>query len=371
MQRTLPPPLASIPPDIATAGDYARYARERMTASAWEYLDGAAADELTLAENLAAFKRVGLRQSVLADLSNASTQVEILGQRFEYPIMLAPVAWHKLAHPDGELATVLGASAMRAGMVLSTQSSTDLAEVASASHTTLWFQLYLQADRDLTLDLLRRVETAGYRALVLTVDAPVNGIRNREQRVRFALPDGVESVNLRGMQASAHVAQAGANTLFGSRLLKLAPRWTDLEWLVAHSRLPVLVKGVGTAHDALLALDRGAAGLIVSNHGGRTLDTLPATLDILPEIAAAVKQRAPILLDGGIRRGSDVFKAIALGATSTLIGRPYMHALAAAGATGVAHVLHILRSELEVTMALAGRPTLADIDATALWMRTP
>lgn len=366
MQDAPLPPLTAIPPDIASVADYARYARERITASAWEYIEGGAADEITLADNLAAFRRVGLRQSVLADLSGARTDVEILGQRFDYPIMLAPVAWHKLAHPDGELATVLGASAMRAGMVLSTQSSTELTAVAAASQTTLWFQLYLQADRDFTLHLVRKAEESGYRAIVLTADAPVNGIRNREQRARFALPGGVESVNLRGMQTPAHVAQAGVNTLFGSQLLQHAPGWKDLEWLAGHSRLPVLVKGIGTAEDALRALDHGAAGLIVSNHGGRTLDTLPATLDVLPEIAAAVQQRAPILLDGGIRRGSDVFKAIALGATSTLIGRPYIHALAAAGATGVAHVLHLLRSELEVTMALAGRATLADIDASAL-----
>src|SRR5690606_30567964 len=195
-----------------------------------------------------------------------------------------------------------------------------------------------------------------------TVDAPVSGVRNREQRARFSLPAGVESVNLRGMQAPSAVAEPGRQSLFGSALLKHAPSWKDLDWLVSHSTLPVLLKGVGTAEDALRALDHGAAGIIVSNHGGRTLDSLPATLDVLPEIAAAVAGRAPILLDGGIRRGSDIFKALALGATSTLIGRPYIHALATAGAAGVAHVLHLLRSELEITMALTGRPRIADID---------
>ncbi|KAA0911739.1 alpha-hydroxy acid oxidase [Pusillimonas sp. ANT_WB101] len=361
------PPLAHIPADITAVADYAAYARERMTPSAWAYLDGAAADGITCTENLAAFQRLRLQQRVLTDMVGATTQFTLLGQRFNYPIFLAPVAYHKLAHAGAEIATMHAASAMGAGMIVSAQASTKLEDIASTAQAPLWFQLYIQPDRDFTLQLVRRAEAAGYQALVLTVDAPVNGVRNQEQRAGFALPPGVEAVNLCGSPVPAHTARPGTSPVFGSKLLAGAPTWKDVQWLVQHTRLPVLLKGITHPDDALSGLDHGAEGIIVSNHGGRTLDTLPATIDMLPGIVRAVNGRAPVLLDGGIRRGSDVFKALALGASAVLVGRPYIYALAAAGAPGVAHVLHILRTELEVTMALAGTPTLADIDHRALF----
>jgi 4-hydroxymandelate oxidase len=362
------PPLDQIPSEIAAAADYESYARERMTPSAWAYISGGAADELTLAGNIAAFQQLRLRPKVLADLAQASTQVQLFGHTFDHPIMLAPVAYQKLAHPQGELAAALGASAMGAGMVVSTQASTTLEDIAATAQSPLWFQLYIQRDRGFTLSLLRRAEAAGCRALVLTVDAPVNGVRNRERRADFTLPTGVEAINLRGMMAEPQTAHAGASGgLFGGSLLAGLPTWKDLEWLAGLTHLPVLVKGIMTAEDGLKALDCGAAGIIVSNHGGRSLDTLPAAIDALPEVAQAIGGQAPILLDGGIRRGTDVFKALALGASATLIGRPYLYGLAAAGATGVAHVLHMVRTELEIAMTLTGRPTLKDIDASALW----
>ena len=361
------PPLVQIPAQIAAVADYDVFARERMSAAAWAYISGGAADELTIAENSTAFGRLRLRQRVLADLGGASTRLELFGDTFEYPIFLAPVAYQKLAHPQGELATALAASAMRAGMVVSTQASVSLEDIAATASTPLWFQLYIQPDRGFTQDLVRRAELAGYRALVLTVDAPVNGVRNREQRAGFRLPTGIDAVNLRGIQAlPEQTAQAGGSALFGGALLANAPTWKDVKWLIGLTKLPVLLKGITTAEDAQHAIDCGAAGVIVSNHGGRTLDTLPATIDILPEVAKAVNRRVPILLDGGIQRGTDIFKALALGATATLIGRPYVYGLAAAGAPGVAHVLHMLRTELEIAMALTGRPTLADIDPSAL-----
>lgn len=364
------PPLAQIPPQIAAVSDYEPFARERMTEAAWAYIQGASADEQTDADNRAAFGRIRLRQRVLADLKNASTQLELFGRQWNYPIMLAPVAYQKLAHQQGEQATVLAASAMKAGLVVSTQATVSLEELAAAATAPLWFQLYIQPDREFTEQLVRRAEAAGYQALVLTVDAPVNGVRNREQRVQFALPPGMDAVNLLGMKPQpAHTAQAGSSPLFGSDLLKGAPGWNDLQWLTGLTHLPVLVKGVTDPDDARRALDHGAAGVIVSNHGGRTLDGLPATIEALPGVARAVAGRAPVLLDGGIRRGSDVFKALALGAQAVLVGRPYVHALAAAGAGGVVHVLHMLRTELEITMALAGTATLADIDRSALWER--
>lgn len=366
------PPLAQIPAQIAAPSDYEAFARERMSIGAWAYINGGAADELTAAENSAAFSRLRLRQQVLADLRNASTELELLGDTFDYPIFLAPIAYQKLAHPQGELLTALGASAMRAGMVVSTQASTSLEDIATAASAPLWFQLYIQPDRSFTENLVRRAEQAGYRALVLTVDAPVNGVRNHEQRAGFRLPAEVDAVNLYGMRAvPEHTAQAGGSALFGSPLLASAPTWKDVEWLVGLTRLPVVLKGITNAEDAQRAIEFGAAGIIVSNHGGRTLDTMPATIDALPAVAKAVNRRIPILLDGGIRRGTDIFKALALGATATLIGRPYIYGLAAAGAPGVAHVLHMLRTELEITMALTGRPTLNDIDASALCSSSP
>ncbi|MCY1343919.1 4-hydroxymandelate oxidase [compost metagenome] len=362
------PKLQQIPAEIAAVADYEPFARERMTPQAWAYLAGGAADELTLADNLAAFQRVRLLNRVLEDLKGGHTRLQLCGLDLDYPILLAPVAYQKLAHPDGELASVLGASAMGAAMVVSTQASVSLEAIAQAAQTPLWFQLYIQPDRGFTRELVQRAEAAGYRALVVTVDAPVNGMRNREQRSGFALPDGVEAINLKGMRSlPPSVAQPGASPLFGSPLLEHAPTWKDLEWLQSLTRLPVLVKGVMNPRDAARAVEQGVAGIVVSNHGGRTLDGMPATLDALPAVVRAVEGKVPVLLDGGIRRGTDVFKALALGANAVMIGRPYVHGLATAGASGVAHVLHLLRTELEVAMALAGCPDLRAIDASLIW----
>ncbi len=362
------PPLARIPSHVVALADYEPLAQERMSESSWAWLSGGGADELTLQDNLAAFRRLRLQSRVLADLKGGHTRLDLLGQTLDYPILLAPVAYHRLAHPDGEIATVTGASALKAGMVVSTQASTSLEDIARAAATPLWFQLYIQPDRAFTQELVQRAEAAGYGALVLTVDAPVNGLRNREQRAGFVLPPGVEAVNLRGMGTQApRVAVPGESPIFGSQFMAGAPGWEDVAWLRSITRLPVLLKGVLSPRDAMQAVELGVAGLVVSNHGGRTLDSLPASIDALPAIAAAVGDRLPILLDGGIRRGTDVLKALALGATAVMVGRPYMHGLAAAGAVGVAHVLHILRTELEVAMALTGCTTLADIRRDVLF----
>ncbi len=359
------PTLQQIPASIAAVADYEPFARERMSEQAWAYMAGGAADELTLRDNCAAFRRLRLRSRALQELSGGHTRLELFGQRFEQPILLAPVAYQKLVHPDGELATVLAASAVRAGMVVSTQASVALEEIARSAQTPLWFQLYVQPDREFTRELVQRAEAAGYQALVVTVDAPVNGLRNREQRAGFALPAGVEAVNLRGMRTLPPVTnRIGDGVLLGGPLLDAAPTWRDLAWLRALTRLPVLVKGVMHPEDARRAVAEGIDGIIVSNHGGRTLDTQPATIEVLEEIARVVEGRVPLLLDGGIRRGTDVFKALALGARAVLVGRPYIFGLAAAGAPGVCHVVQLLRAELEVAMALTGCRTLADIGPT-------
>lgn len=361
-----PAPLARIPAQIACVADYEAHARERIEPSAWAYLNGGAGDELTLRGNRDAFERITLRNRVLTDLSGGDTGVTLFGDRFDFPILLAPVAHQKLAHPDGELASVLGASAMRAGFVLSTESNTSLDDVARTTRVPWWFQLYIQHDRDFTQELVRRAETAGARALVVTVDAPVNGMRNREQRAGFALPTGIGAVNLQGLPAPPPLTIAPGQSLFSMPALANAANWGDIERLRGTTRLPMLLKGITHPDDARRAIDAGVDGIIVSNHGGRVLDTQIATIDALPAVAEAVDRRLPLLLDGGIRRGSDVFKAIALGADAVLVGRPYVHALATAGASGVAHVLHLLRVELEMTMALCGCRNLAAIDRSAL-----
>ncbi|HWM82888.1 MAG TPA: alpha-hydroxy acid oxidase [Pseudolabrys sp.] len=362
-------PLTQIPAEIASVSDYEALAQPRMTSQAWAYLAGGDADERTLAENAAAFARLLLRTRVLRNLDGGTTQLDLFGHRLTSPLILAPIAFQKLAHPDGELATVLGAGAAQTAMTVSTQASVSLEAIAQAAAAPLWFQLYIQPDRAFTETLVRRAEAAGYRALVVTVDAPVSGIRNREQRAGFALPPGIEAVNLRGMAPpppSALPAMPGGQILLGGPLLAAAPTWRDLAWLRGITRLPILLKGVMCADDAATAVAEGVDGIVVSNHGGRTLDTQPATVTVLPEIVHAAGGRVPVLLDGGIRRGTDILKALALGARAVLIGRPYMHGLAAAGAPGVCHVLRLLRAEFEVAMALTGCRALADIDAALL-----
>jgi len=366
------PKLQQIPASVASVADYEPLARERMTEQAWAYVTGGAADEWTLRENGAAFQRLLLRTRALRDLSRGSTRLELFGQTFRFPILLAPVAHQKLVHPDGELATAVAASAVQAGMIVSTQASVPLEEIARHATAPLWFQLYIQPDRDFTRELMKRAEAAGYKALVVTVDAPVTGARNREQRAGFALPAHAEAVNLRGMRPPPPAQQGNepaGEMLLSGPLLAAAPTWRDLEWLRSLTSLPILIKGVMTAEDAERAIAEGIEGIVVSNHGGRTLDSQPATIDVLPEIAAAVGGRIPLLIDGGIRRGTDILKALALGADAVLIGRPYIYGLAAAGATGVCHVINLLRAELEIALALTGCPDLEAVDASLV--RTP
>lgn len=363
---TLLPPLTQIPPQIAAVADYEAFARERVAESAWAYLTGGAADEITLRANREAFDRLRLQSRALVDFSGGGhTRVTLCGQDFAYPILLAPVAYQQLAHTDGERATALGAAAAKAGFIVSTHASTTLEDIAQVADGPLWFQLYVQPDRGITRELVQRAEAAGYRALVVTVDAPVGGVRNREQRAQFRLPTGVAAVNTPGQ---AVVARGLDDQALCGGLLAAQPTWRDLEWLQSLTSLPTIVKGVMSPDDARRAAEQGVAGLVVSNHGGRTLDTQPAAIEALPRIAEAAGDRMTLLLDGGIRRGTDVLKALALGASAVLVGRPYIWGLAAAGAVGVAHVLSILRTEFEIAMALTGRATVAEIDRSVLWL---
>lgn len=355
-----------IPSHVVSLHDYAEQMPSVVSAAVAAYIDGAGADGITRDANRAAWDAMRLEGRVLADLREAETRLTLFGTALDHPLILAPVAFHDLVHPEGEHATALGAAATGTLMTVSTQSGRTLEEIASRSQGRLWFQLYMQPRREDTLRLVRRAEDAGYLALVVTVDAPVNGVRNMEARAGFHLPPGLRAANLDGMARPSVRAEPGrAPTFLG--LMDAAPRWEDIVWLRGQTRLPMLLKGIMSPHDARRAVEAGADGVIVSNHGGRALDTLPATAAALPRVAAETAGRVPVLCDGGIRRGTDVLKALALGATAVMVGRPQIHALAVAGAAGVAHMLTLLRAELEVAMALTGRKTLGDIDASVIW----
>ena len=364
-QRPHAPPLRGSPanPLPATLADHAERARQTLAPDVLAYFDGGAADEITLRENEQGWQRLRLCTRVLRPLAGGHTRVSLLGRTLAHPILVAPMAYQRLAHPHGELATALACAAQGAGLVLSTQATAPLEEVArltldEAGRGPLWFQLYLLPDRDFMRGLVQRAEAAGYEALVLTVDAPVQGVRDRERRSGHRRPAQFQAVNLIGRKLPPRMdLQAGQSALFDD-LLVHAPTWEDVAWLRSITRLPVLLKGITHPDDARLALEHGAAGVIVSNHGGRTLDTQPPTAELLPAVVQAIGGRMPVLVDGGIRRGTDVLKAMALGASAVLVGRPVIHGLANAGAQGVAHVLRLLRDELEIAMALSGCRTL-------------
>ena len=362
--RAVPLSVEQIPAGVVTLADHEAHARTRLDENAWAYFSGGAGNESTLRANCSAWNERLLYPRVLQPLAGGHTRIELLGRALAHPVFLAPVAYQRMAHAGGELASAYAAAALGAGMVLSTQASVTLEAVAQAigadpNRGPLWFQLYIQPDRGFTRELAQRAERAGYEALVLTVDAPASGARDRERRANFQLPAHVSAVNLAGMAAPAQrTLQPGQSALFDN-LLASAPTWNDVAWLQSITRLPVLLKGVLHPDDARQAAALGVGGVIVSNHGGRTLDTSPATAAVLPRIVQAVAGELPVLVDGGIRRGTDILKAIALGASAVLVGRPYIHGLANAGALGVAHVLRLLRDELEIAMALCGCRTLA------------
>lgn len=366
------PELITVAPHLLTLADHERQACQDLDANALAYFSGGAGDEITLQANQDAWRQLQLYPRVLRSVVGGHTRVSLLGRVLAHPVLLAPVAFQRMAHADGELATAFAAAMQGAGLVLSTQASMPLDTIAEAylaqpQRGPLWFQLYLQHDRAFTQALIRRAEDAGYEALVLTVDAPCSGARDRERRAGFILPAGVSAVNLQGLSPlPGRPLAAGQSALFDS-LMTAAPTWDDIAWLRSVTRLPLILKGILHEDDARLAQQAGAAGIIVSNHGGRTLDTVPATALVLPRIRAAVGPEFMVLADGGIRRGTDVLKAIALGADAVLVGRPLIYGLRNAGAMGVAHVVRLLRDELEIAMALSGCATLAEATPALLF----
>lgn len=343
--------------DVVCLADLAPLARGVMTPMAFEYVSGGAGDENSLAWNTEAFTRLRLRPRVLVDVATLDTSVKLFADTLPLPLLLAPAAYHRLYHPDGELATACGAANAGVPYIVSTCTTTPLEDIARAApHGVRWLQVYVHADRARTRDLVQTAEATGIRALCLTVDTPVAGTRNREQRTAFNLPPTCVTPYMR------HAASADSpGTPF------VAITWRDVEWLRAETRLPVLLKGVLTGADAKLAVDNGVAGVVVSNHGARNLDTVPAAIDALPEVVDAVAGRLPVLLDGGVRRGTDIVKAMALGAVAAMIGRPYLYGLALGGTAGVEHVVRILRTELENALMLLGRPTVTKLDRTIFW----
>ena len=317
--------------------------------------------------NREAFERIALLPRVLVDVGERETSVELLGRRHALPLLVAPMAFAKLAHPSGEAAIARAAGEAGVTVTLSTLATTSIEEVAAAASAPLWFQLYVFRDRAVTRSLVERAEAAGYEALVLTVDAPVLGRRERDARNRFVLPDGLFAENLVSEEQRSLPAGEGSGLeAFFNSQLDASLTWADVDWLRSITRLPVLVKGVLRADDAKLAVEHGAAGVIVSNHGGRQLDTALAAIDALPAVAAAVDGRVALLMDGGVRRGTDILKALARGADAVLVGRPLLWGLAVDGEAGAAAVLRILREEFELAMALCGCASVDAIDGTLL-----
>ncbi len=368
-ESPVPTPPAAEPLNL---DEYEAAARAVLPPMVYDYYAGGADDELTLRLNRAAYEALLLRPRVLIDVSRIDTRTELLGERLRSPVLLAPTAFQRLAHPDGERAAARAAGAAGTVMISSTLSTTTLEDIAAAATGPLWMQVYVFRDRGLTRRFVERAVKAGYRALCLTVTFPVAGNRERDARNGFTLPPGLDMANFRGHE-QAHLPGTPGSGLatYVAQQFDPAMTWEAVDWLRSEYNLPVLLKGIVTPEDARLAVEHGAAGIIVSNHGGRQLDSAEPTIVALPRVVDAVDGRIPVLVDGGIRRGTDIVKALALGAHAVLIGRPYLWGLALGGQAGVERVLGILHAELERAMTLVGRPALADIDRTLLGGKVP
>ena len=355
--------LDFIPNDLVSLKDYERYAKERMDLNSIAYVCSGAGDEITYKRNEKAFENIYLETATLEDLKGANTKIELFGQSYENPIFLAPVAYQKLVDERGEIATVQGANAMNSCMCVSSFSSCTLEDITSYSNSPLWFQLYIQPNMQVNLELIKKVEKLGFKALIITIDAPISGLRNSEQRAGFYLPNGISAINIENLNPIQTTNDF--ENIFD--ITPYLPTWKDIEFIKNNTNLPVILKGITSVSYAKKAIELGIDGIVVSNHGGRTIDNQPASIEILPKIAKAVNGKIPILFDGGIRRGTDIIKAIALGASAVMIGRPIMYGLATAGALGVAHTLKILKEELEVSMIFTGCKDISSINEDTIF----
>jgi 4-hydroxymandelate oxidase len=324
-------------------------AHTKISPGAWERIAGGAADEITLKWNREAYDHIRLKPRVLVDVSKLDTRVRLFGAELPFPIVLAPTGGQGLIMPQGDLVAVRGAGAANATYVISSSAGMKIEDIAKAATGPTWFLLYVQKDRGFTRDLVQRAEDIGCRAICVTVDSPTFALRNREQRASGGLPT------------------RQLPNLPSPNYLDPSLTWKDIEWLHGFARRPVVLKGILNPDDAAIAVKTGVAGIIVSNHGARNLDTVPATIDALPLVAEKVAGRVPVLVDGGIRRGTDILKALALGAAAVQIGRPYLWGMGVAGEAGITRVVEILRKEFEFAMALTGRPTIASIDRSVIW----
>lgn len=347
--------------------DYRPIAEALLPENTWNYVEGGAGDEHSLGWNEQSWQDFRLWPRTLVDVSTIDTALTLLGSTLAHPIALAPTAAHSLYHPAAEQETLAGAGAGEALAVMSTLGSTAVGDLGRAATGPWWFQLYVQADRDFTADLVRRAAIAGATAIVLTVDTPLLGARDRDRRGGGHTVDAMSPPNVAPAQDQV-AADAPLHQRVYNPFLDPSLTWDTLSWLVEISSLPVLTKGVVRPDDARRAVDCGAAGIVVSNHGGRNLDTTVATAQALPGVVEAVAGQTPVLVDGGIRRGTDIAKALCLGADAVLVGRPAIWALAAGGADGVTHMLDILRSELLMAMGLLGAPTLQDLTRDLLYV---
>ncbi|MEP7346447.1 MAG: alpha-hydroxy acid oxidase [Gemmatimonadaceae bacterium] len=335
-----------------------------MQLAAWEYIAGGANDEVTVADNRRAWERIAIQYRTMVDVSERTLATTVLGAPVAFPVLIAPTAMQKLAHPDGECATARAAELARTVMIVSTTATTSLEDVRASAGGTQWFQVYIYKDRGITSELLQRAKAVGYQAVVLTVDSPLIGRRERDIRTAFSLPPHLNipnAVRAGGGNVPNATKQDSGLELHFRGLHDPAVTHRDIGWIRDAVGLPVVVKGIVRRDDALRALDSGASAVIVSNHGGRQLDTSVTTAKALPGIVDALDGRGEVYVDGGIRRGSDVLKALAMGARAVLIGRPVLWGLAVGGEQGVHDVLHLLYHEVDLAMALAGCRTVADI----------
>ena len=347
---------------LLNISDYARAAREKLSRDVFDYYEGGALDEITLRENVAGWERLKLYYRVLAGVGPRELTTSVLGQAVSMPIAIAPTAFHKLACEQGEIATARAAKAAGTLFILSSLSNTAMESVFEEAASPRWFQLYIYKDRQVTRELVKRAEQAGAEAIVLTVDAPGLGTRERDARNNFGLPSNLSIENLAPLGKGKFPAVQGSGlAAYVAENFKQDLGLDDLSWLCGCTRLPVIVKGVCRGDDARRAVEHGAKAIVVSNHGGRQLDTAPPTSEVLPQVVDAVADRCEIYVDGGIRRGSDVLKAIALGARAVLVGRPILWGLCVAGEQGARQILEILGRELDEAMLLCGCTKLSEI----------
>jgi len=350
--------------------EYEDAARAKMPQPAFDFIAGGAEDEITLRDNRESFQRIRLLPRFLAGVSNVNLNTTVLGHDLSIPLMLAPVALQKLAHPDGEAATARAATAAGVLQIVSTVSSLSLEDIAAASDGPKWFQLYCYNDRAVTQRLIERAGAAGYKAIVLTVDVPRLGRRERDLRNNLTFPEDIGPGNFESeanLRAVPEESRGSALALYWNTLIQDALTWDDVDWVRSLTSLPMLLKGVLHPEDARAALDHGVAGIVVSNHGGRQLDGSPAAIDALPAVVRAVEGRVPVLVDGGVRRGTDIIKSLTLGADAVLIGRPYVWGLVDDGEAGASRVLSLLREELELSMALVGCDSVGKLDSNVIW----